>query len=159
MCEIWHALPNNGFGQRSRSCNGGKKSKSQLHSLWLQQVKRRNQLWSGSPKIPDVCKILFASFLLQPEESMGDWGYTRSYFDQLNHHLASSNRNMDNVGCYPDDLSEKIEFSRFASFQQIPLQLYSLWTYQNFKVHYHWHYSRYILSLKELMSVILLLML
>ena len=56
MGLFWHALPNRGFGKKSRSCKGGKKSKidSPLLFLFQHQVKKKTLLF-GSPKTPGVC--------------------------------------------------------------------------------------------------------
>ena len=77
MCGTWMKQAYFGMlyqimdlARRVKAVKEGEKAsnESQLHFLYLHQVKMKSQLLSGYLKILDVCKHLFASFLLQPKK-------------------------------------------------------------------------------------------
>ena len=153
---FWRALPDRGFGQKSRSCKGGKKSKQRITVAFFVSASGQKEkpvvIWkSENPRCLQRFNksCLPVSYYSQKKA----WMTGDSYFDQLNRHLSSSNHKillfMDNAGCHPDDLSGKfsnINICFLPANTTSTLQPLDLGVIQNFKVHYRQYFLRYVLS-------------
>lgn len=146
---FWRALPDRGFGQKSRSCKGGKKSKQRITVAFFVSASGQKEkpvvIWkSENPRCLQRFNksCLPVSYYSQKKAWMtGD--ILEAILTKLNRRLSSSNRKillfMDNAGCHPDDLSGKfsnINICFLPANTTSTLQPLDLGVIQNFKVHY-----------------------
>ena len=156
---FWRALPDRGFGQKSRSCKGGKKSKQRITVAFFVSASGQKEkpvvIWkSENPRCLQRFNksCLPVSYYSQKKAWMtGD--ILEAILTKLNRRLSSSNRKillfMDNAGCHPDDLSGKfsnINICFLPANTTSTLQPLDLGVIQNFKVHYRRYFLRYVLS-------------
>jgi len=86
---FWHALPDRGFGQKSRSCKGGKKGKQRITVAFFVSASGQKEkpvvIWrSKNPRcLQRFNKSCLPVSSYSQNKSMDDWGYTRGYFDQI----------------------------------------------------------------------------
>lgn len=156
---FWRALPDRGFGQKSKSCKGGKKSKQRITVAFFVSASGHKEkpvvIWkSENPR----CMQRFNKSCLPVSyySQMKAWMTGEILEDilrKLNRRLCSTNRNvlllMDNAGCHPEDLSEKfsnIKICFLPPNTTSTLQPLDLGIIQNFKVHYRRYFLRYVLS-------------
>ena len=133
-----HALPDRGFGQKSKSCKGGKKSKQRLTIAFFVSASGKKEkpvvIWkSANPR----CFRRFDKSLLPVTYFSQKKAWMTGYIlAKLNRRMSSANRNillfMDNAGSQKTCV-ESFQISRFASFQQTPRQPYNLWTWGSYR--------------------------
>ena len=156
---FWRALPDRGFGQKSASCKGGKKSKQRITvALFVTASGQKEKpvvIWkSENPRCLQRFNIacLPVSYYSQNKAWMtGD--ILEAVLSKLNHRLSGTNRKillfMDNAGCHPEHLAGKfssIKICYLPANTTSTLQPLDLGIIQNFKVHYRRHFLRYTLS-------------
>ena len=156
---FWRALPDRGFGQKSKSCKGGKKSKQRITVAFFVSASGHKEkpvvIWkSENPRCMQRFNksCLPVSYYSQTKAWMtGE--ILEDILRKLNRRLCSTNRNvlllMDNAGCHPEDLSEKfsnIKICFLPPNTTSTLQPLDLGIIQNFKVHYRRYFLRYVLS-------------
>ena len=146
---FWRALPDCGFGQKSKSCKGGKKSKQRITVAFFVSASGHKEkpvvIWkSENPRCMQRFNksCLPVSYYSQTKVWMtGE--ILEDILRKLNRRLCSTNRNilllMDNAGCHPGDLSGKfsnIKICYLPPNTTSTLQPLDLGIIQNFKVHY-----------------------
>ena len=156
---FWRALPDRGFGQKSKSCKGGKKSKQRITVAFFVSASGHKEkpvvIWkSENPRclqrFNKLC--LPVSYYSQPKAWMtGE--ILDDILSKLNRRLTTTNRNilllMDNAGCHPENLSGKfsnIKICFLPPNTTSTLQPLDLGIIQNFKVHYRRYFLKYVLS-------------
>ena len=112
---FWRALPDRGFGQKSKSCKGGKKSKQRITVAFFVSASGHKEkpvvIWTSEnprclQRFNKLC--LPVSYYSQPKAWMtGE--ILDDILSKLNRRLTTTNRNilllMDKAGCHPENLS------------------------------------------------------
>ena len=156
---FWRALSDRGFGQKSKSCKGGKKSKQRITVAFFVSASGHKEkpvvIWKSEN--PRCMQRFNKSSLPVSYYSQAKAWMTGEILEdiliKLNRHLSSSNHNilllMDNAGCHPENLSGKfsnIKICFLPPNTTSTLQPLDLGIIQNFKVHYRRFFLRYVLS-------------
>ena len=156
---FWRALPEHGFGQKSRSCKGGKKSKQRITvaSFVSASGQKEKPVVTWKSDNPRYMKNFDKSFLpvcyYSQRKAWMTGEILEAILTQLNCRLSSSNHKilllMDNAGCHPGNLSVKFSNNKICFLPPnttSTLQPLDLGIIQNFKVHYRRYFLRYVLS-------------
>ena len=156
---FWQALPDKGFGQRSKQCKGGKKAKKRLTVAFFVNAAGNKEkpivIWkSQNPR----CfrgfdkSLLPVTYFSQPKAWMtGD--IMEAILSKLNRQMISTNRKillfMDNAGCHPQELCDRfsnIQICFLPANTTSILQPLDLGIIKNFKLHYRRNFLRYVIS-------------
>ena len=112
--SFWRALPDKGFGQKSKQCKGGKKMKQWMTVSFFVNASGKKErpivIWtSENPRCLHRFdkSLLPVTYFSQPKAWMtGD--IMETILSKLNRQMISTNRKillfMDNAGCHPEEL-------------------------------------------------------
>ena len=110
---FWHALPDRGFGQKSKSCKGGGKSKQRITVAFFVSASGQNEkpvvIWISENA--RCMQTFVCQFPITAKKAWLTGEILEAVLTNLNCRLSSLNRKillfMDNAGCHPDDLAVK----------------------------------------------------
>ena len=159
---FWKALPERGFSERGKECNGGKKSQQRITVAFFVTASGMKEkpvvIWKS--KNPDCMKKLDKSALpvhyYHQKKAWMSGDIIESILSNLNYHLTCANRHivllMDNASCHPEHLLAKFSNIKvcFLPANTTPkLQPLDLGIIQQFKFHYRHFLLKYVLSKKN----------
>ena len=156
---FWQALPDKGFGQRSKQCKGGKKSKQRLTVAFFVNAAGRKEkpiaIWkSQNPRcFRGVDKSLLpVTYFSQPKAWMtGD--IMNAILSKVNWQMICASRKillfLDNAGCHPQELRDRfsnIQVCFLPANTTSTLQPLDLGIMNNFKFYFRRHFLQYVIS-------------
>jgi len=159
MGLFWRTLPDKGFGQKSKQCKGGKKTKQRLTVAFFVNATGKKEkpivIWkSENPRCLRRFdkSLLPVTYFSQPKAWMtGD--IMEAILSKLNRQMISTNHKillfLDNAGCHPEELPDKfsnIQICFLPANTTSILQPLDLGIIKNFKLHYRRHFLRYVIS-------------
>ena len=146
---FWRALPDKGFGQKSKQCKGGKKTKQRLTIAFFVTATGRKEkpivIWKSenSRCLRQFDKSLFPVTYFSQAKAWMTGDILESILSKLNRQMVSKNRKillfMDNAGGHPEELRTKfsnIQICFLPPKTTSSLQPLDLGIINNFKVHY-----------------------
>ena len=156
---FWKALPERGFGQKSKSCKGGKKSKQRMTIAFIVNAEGGKEkpivIWKyENPRCFKNTKkqLLPVSYFSQSKAWMTG-GILDAVLKKINRGLRTQNRFiallMDNAGCHPPEIKEKYSNIKVVFLPPNTtsiLQPLDLGIIQNFKLHYRQLFLQYVLA-------------
>ena len=153
---FWKTLPESGFGQKGKSCNGGKKSKQRMTVAFFVSASGVKEkpvvIWKSEN--PRCFKMFDKSILPVSYHSQKKSWMTGDIMKcVLTNRLQNSNRFilllLDNAGCHPESLESmfsNIKLCFLPPNTTSKLQPLDLGIIQNFKVHYRTLLLKYVIA-------------
>ena len=156
---FWQALPEHGFGQKWKQCEGDDLRMTVAFFVTAAGTKERPVLISKSENpvcLQKIDKTLLPVDYFSHKKAWMSGEIMKSVLTKLNHRLACNNRSivllLDNAGCHPKDLAKM--FSNIKIFflpakTTSKLQPLGLGIIQNFKAHYRHLLLKYVFAKRD----------